>query len=118
MDKSIFQRIIDREIPATIEHETDDLIVIRDIAPNAPVHLLIIPKQPVPSVNELDESHTDILGKIFLAARDMAKKFGIDGSGYRVVTNVNADGGQTVFHLHFHLLGGTPLGRMNSERHS
>lgn len=114
MQKTIFQRIIDREIPAGIEFENDDLIVIRDIAPSAPLHLLIIPKRLIQSIDALDNSDAELIGRIHLVARDMARKFGVAESGYRIVTNCNSDGGQTVFHLHFHLLAGEPLGRMNS----
>jgi histidine triad (HIT) family protein len=114
MDKTLFQKIIDREIPSTIEYEDDRVIAIRDIQPNAPVHLLIIPKKPIPSVNDLSDDDASLIGHVFLIAKQLAKQFGIDASGYRIVTNVNADGGQTIFHLHFHLLGGEPLGRMNT----
>ncbi len=114
MERTIFERIIACEIPATIEYEDADIIAIRDIAPAAPVHVLIIPKRVITSVDALAESDTDLVGRVFLVARDLARKYGIAENGYRVVTNCNADGGQTVFHLHFHLLGGEPLGRMNS----
>lgn len=114
MEKNIFQRIIDREIPATIEYEDNEIIAIRDIAPSAPVHVLIIPKRAITSINAIAEADVEIIGRVFLVARDLAKKFGISESGYRVATNINSDGGQTVPHLHFHLLGGQPLGRMNS----
>ncbi len=118
MEKNIFQRIIDREIPATIEYEDDEIIAIRDIAPSAPIHVLIIPKRAITSINSTDESDVETIGRVFLVARDLAKSFGISESGYRVVTNINSDGGQTVPHLHFHLLGGQPLGRMNSTHAS
>lgn len=111
---TIFERIINHEIPATIEYEDAEVIAIRDIAPNAPVHILIIPKERIASVNDLNENNQAIVGKIFLVARDLAKKYGIAESGYRVVTNVNEHAGQTVFHLHFHLLGGVSLGAMNA----
>lgn len=118
MEKNIFQRIIDREIPATIEYEDNEIIAIRDIAPSAPVHVLIIPKRAITSINATAEADVEIIGRVFLVARDLAKKFGISESGYRVTTNINSDGGQTVPHLHFHLLGGQPLGRMNSAHAS
>lgn len=114
MERTIFERIIAREIPATIEYEDADIIAIRDIAPAAPVHVLIIPKRVITSVDALAESDIQLVGRVYLVARDLARKYGIAENGYRVVTNCNADGGQTVFHLHFHLLGGEPLGRMNS----
>lgn len=115
MEKNIFERIIDREIPATIEYEDDEIIAIRDIAPTAPVHLLIIPKRVITSINTVDAADVALIGRVFVVARDLASKFGISESGYRVTTNINSDGGQSVPHLHFHLLGGQPLGRMNSN---
>jgi histidine triad (HIT) family protein len=114
MSKTLFQRIIDREIPATIEFENDEIIAIRDIAPSASTHILVIPKKPIPTVNDLTEADAELVGKVYLVARDLAAKYDIDASGYRIVTNCNADAGQTVFHLHFHVLGGQQLGRMNS----
>lgn len=114
MEQTIFERIIAREIPATIEYEDADIIAIRDIAPSAAVHVLIIPKRAIPSVDALVESDAELVGRVFLVARDLARTYGIAENGYRVVTNCNEHGGQTVFHLHFHLLGGQPLGRMNS----
>lgn len=118
MEKNIFQRIIDREIPATIEYEDDEIIAIRDIAPSAPIHVLIIPKRAITSINTTVDADIETIGRVFLVARDLAKSFGISESGYRVTTNINSDGGQTVPHLHFHLLGGQPLGRMNSTHAS
>lgn len=118
MEKNIFQKIIDREIPSTIEYEDDRVLAVRDIAPSAPVHVLIIPKKHITSANEISADDADLVGHVFLVAQQLATKLGIDRSGYRIVTNVNADGGQTVFHLHFHILGGEPLGRMNSARAS
>ncbi len=114
MDMTIFERIINREIPATIEYEDHEIIAIRDIAPIAPVHILIISKRVIPSVNALSAEDSALVGRIHLVARDLAKKFSIDESGYRIVTNCNDDAGQTVSHLHFHLLGGSPLGRMST----
>jgi histidine triad (HIT) family protein len=114
MAQTIFERIIQREIPATIEYEDDEIIAIRDIAPSAQVHVLIIPKRVIASVDAVTGPDAELIGKVFIVARDLARKFGIDASGYRVVTNTNVDAGQTVPHIHFHLLGGEPLGRMNS----
>ena len=114
MEKTLFQKIIDREIPATIEYEDDRVIAIRDIQPSAELHLLVIPKKPIPTVNDLTEEDAPLVGHIYLVAQQLAEKFGVAESGYRVVSNVNKNAGQTVFHLHFHVLGGQPLGRMNS----
>lgn len=115
MEKTLFQRIIDREIPATIEYEDDNIIAIRDIAPSAETHILIIPKRVIESANNIQPTDAEVLAQVFSVAQQLAKKNGIADSGYRIVTNVNADAGQTIFHLHFHLLGGEPLGRMNSS---
>ena len=115
MERTIFERIIAREIPSTIEYEDDEIIAIRDIAPSAPLHLLIIPKRVITSVDALTGDDATLVGRVFLVARDLARKHGVAENGYRVVTNCNDHGGQTVFHLHFHLLGGEPLGRMNSK---
>lgn len=114
MSSTIFQRIIAREIPATFVYEDDRVAAIRDIAPAAPVHILIIPREPVPSVAALEEEHAALVGHIFTVARRIAETEGIATTGYRVVTNIGDDGGQTVPHLHFHLLGGRPLGAMVS----
>ena len=102
MSKTIFEKIISREIPANIHHEDDDLIVIDDINPTAPVHLLIIPKKKIETLNDLSDEDTN--------AKDMAFKLGIDQSGYRTIFNCNKDGGQTVYHIHLHLVGGRPFG--------
>lgn len=115
MQPTIFERIIAREIPSTIEYEDDRVIAIRDIAPSAPLHLLIIPKRVIRHVEDLQDADAELVGHVFMVARDLARKHGVVESGYRVVTNCNEDAGQTVFHLHFHLLAGEPLGRMNTH---
>jgi|NOAtaT_6_FD_contig_101_44070_length_7335_multi_4_in_0_out_0_7 histidine triad (HIT) family protein len=115
MQQTIFERIIAREIPSTIEFEDDRVIAIRDIAPSAPVHVLIIPKRVIRNVDDLAEQDAELIGHVFLVARDLARKYGVVDNGYRIVTNCNEHAGQTVFHLHFHLLAGEPLGRMNSR---
>lgn len=115
MEKTLFQKIIDRDIGSTIEYEDDEVIAIRDIAPSAPLHLLIITKRVIPSAHHLTQQDSELIGKVFSVAQQLATKFGVDESGYRIVTNVNTDAGQTIYHLHFHLLGGEPLGRMNSS---
>ncbi len=114
MEPTLFQRIINREIPATIEFEDDEIIAIRDIAPSAPVHILIIPKKRIENVDAMDAHDAAVVGRVFLVAKELARSKGIAESGYRVVTNCNHNGGQTVPHLHFHLLGGAALGPMNS----
>ncbi|MEX0585084.1 MAG: histidine triad nucleotide-binding protein [Pirellulales bacterium] len=108
MKKSVFQRIIDREIPAEFLYEDDQVIAIRDVNPQAPIHVLVIPKKPIPSVDALAAEDGPLVAKIWQVIRDLAKSQGLAG-GYRVVVNCGPDGGQTVDHLHFHLLGGRPM---------
>jgi histidine triad (HIT) family protein len=107
-DKTIFQRIIDKEIPAKIVHEDDQCLAFHDIAGQAPTHVLVIPKRPIESVAALADGDADVIGHIWLVIRDLAKKLELKG-GYRVVVNCGRDGGQSVDHLHFHLLGGRQL---------
>jgi histidine triad (HIT) family protein len=106
--KTIFQRIIDREVPADIVFEDDRCLAFRDISPKAPTHVLIIPKKAIPSFNDLTAADAEIVGHIMLVIRDLAGKLGLEG-GYRVVVNCGPDAGQSVDHLHFHLLGGRAL---------
>ncbi|MBL7999551.1 MAG: histidine triad nucleotide-binding protein [Candidatus Kapabacteria bacterium] len=112
MAGSIFTKIINREIPATIVYETDSIIAFRDIAPQAPVHILIVPKKEIPTVNDIQESDTSVMGELMLAAARIAAQEGIAEDGYRLIMNCNRHGGQEVYHLHCHLLGGKQLGRM------
>ena len=106
--KTIFQRIIDREIPADIVFEDDRCLAFRDIAPQAPVHVLVIPKKPITSVATTEDADTELIAHLWLVIRDLAKQLKLDG-GYRVVVNCGRDGGQSVDHLHYHLLGGRPM---------
>ncbi len=108
MAKTIFQRIIDREIPAKIEHEDEHCIVIRDIQPQAPVHLLIIPKTHIVRVSEAGEGDALVLGKLILAGKAVAAKLGL-GNGFRLVVNNGPDACESVPHLHVHLLAGRQL---------
>jgi histidine triad (HIT) family protein len=110
MSKTIFQRIIDREIPAKIAHEDEHCIAIHDISPQAPVHVLVIPKQHIARIAEAKESDKDVLGHLLLSAAAVAKKLGLEQTGFRIVINNGRDGGETVPHLHVHVLGGRPLG--------
>jgi len=107
-EKTLFSKIIDREIPAKIEHEDEDCIVIHDINPQAPVHVLIIPKKPIPRVAEMDEDDQQLIGKLMSVASMLAIKMELQ-QGFRVVINNGPFGGETVPHLHVHLLGGRPL---------
>lgn len=107
--KTIFKRIIDREIPAKIVYETDRCLAFHDVNPQAPVHVLVIPKQEIPSLADAQESDEELLGHLLLSARRVAEQLGL-ASGYRTVINCGPDGGQSVDHLHVHLLGGRSLG--------
>jgi len=109
MADTIFGRIARGEIPADIVYQDDDLVAFRDIGPQAPTHILIIPRKPIPTLNDLTPEDAPLVGKLFLAAKRIAAQEGIAEAGYRVVINCNAGAGQTVFHLHLHLLGGRPL---------
>jgi histidine triad (HIT) family protein len=106
---TIFARIIRREIPARIEHEDDLCLAFHDVAPQAPVHVLVIPKRQLPSLAEATEADSPLLGHLVAVAAVLARKLGLT-DGYRLVVNCGQDGGQTVHHLHVHLLGGRPLG--------
>lgn len=107
-DKTIFARIIDREIPADIVYEDDRALAFRDIAPQAPIHILIIPKKPIDMIENLDDADEGLVGHLVVVAKKVAAQEGLT-SGYRLVFNNGRDGGQTVFHVHLHLLGGRPL---------
>jgi diadenosine tetraphosphate (Ap4A) HIT family hydrolase len=111
---TIFDRIIRREIPADIVYEDDELIAFRDIAPQAPVHVLFVPKVDFATLNDVPEEDAVIIGRLATAAARYAKKEGFAQEGYRIVMNCNADGGQTVFQIHLHLLAGAPLGRFGT----
>ena len=109
MSKTIFQKIIDREIPAKLVHEDELCIAIHDVSPQAPVHVLIIPKKPIARVSETSTADQALLGHLLLTGAAVAKKLGLAESGYRLVINNGRDGGESVPHLHVHLLGKRPL---------
>lgn len=109
-DSCIFCRIAAGEIPAKKVFENEDVMAFWDIAPKAPVHLLVIPKRHIATVNDIVSGDFELIGRLFDAAHQAAIAAEIDQRGYRLVTNVNADGGQEVFHIHVHLLGGKRLG--------
>lgn len=113
--KSPFEKIVDRELPATIEYEDESIIAFIPLRKQAPVHILIVPKKRIPSINDLSEADQLLVGKLFLVAQKLAKKKGIDESGYRTAFNTNEDSGQSVFHLHLHLMGGKKLGPMVTQ---
>ena len=110
MSETIFHKIIDRTIPADVVYEDEHLIAFRDIAPQAPVHVLFVPKVDVATLDDLQPSQADVVGKLALAAAAYARREGFAARGYRLVMNCNGDGGQTVYQLHMHLLAGAPLG--------
>jgi histidine triad (HIT) family protein len=109
MSDCLFCRIIQKQIPATIVEETDQTLAFRDINPRAPVHVLVIPKQHIASLLELKPEHAPVLSAIHQTIQKVAKKEGVDGSGFRVTVNIGKDSGQAVSHIHYHVLGGRPL---------
>jgi len=106
---TIFNKIISKEINADIIYEDDTVLAFKDINPQAPVHILIIPKIEIATINDISINDKDLIGHIFIVATKLAKKLNIDKSGYRLVFNCNEDGGQTVYHIHMHLIGGRKL---------
>ena len=109
MAETIFAKIIRREIPAQIEYEDELCLAFHDVSPQAPTHILVIPKKPLPSLAEVTDADTPLLGHLMRVATDIATKLNLV-NGYRLVVNCGTDGGQTVNHLHIHLLGGRSLG--------
>jgi histidine triad (HIT) family protein len=109
MSKTLFTRIIEREIPADIVYEDEHVVGFRDIHPQAPVHVLFVPRRPIATLNDLDDGDAELAGRLFLAARAYARREGFAEAGYRTVINCNQDGGQTVFHIHLHLLAGRAM---------
>jgi histidine triad (HIT) family protein len=107
--ETIFSKIIRREVPATIVYQDDDVTAFLDIRPVAPTHVLIVPNTLIPTLNDATPDHQRVLGKMLLVAAQIAREQGIAQNGYRVAMNVNGDGGQEVFHIHLHLLGGRRL---------
>ena len=113
---TLFERIIAREIPADIVFQDNRVTAFRDIHPRAPVHILIVPNKPIPTSNEVADEDEALIGHLYTVARDLARREGIAESGYRLIVNCNSDGGQEVYHLHLHLLGGKPLGPMVTSK--
>ena len=109
-EQCLFCRISAGEIPSEFLYETPGVVAFRDISPQAPTHILIIPRKHIPSVAELDVGDAQVMGELFLAAQELARQEGIDESGYRMVMNAGADAGQAVFHIHMHLMGGRGMG--------
>jgi histidine triad (HIT) family protein len=113
---TLFERIASGELPADIVYKDAEITAFRDIHPRAPVHILIIPNKPIPTANDIADTDAGLIGRMFLVARDLAKKLGIAADGYRLLINCNGHGGQEVYHLHLHLIGGAPLGPMTGAR--
>ena len=112
MSETLFTKIINREIPSDIIFQDDRVTAFRDIQPQAPCHVLIIPNKPIPSINDVIQEDEALLGHLFIIARKIAEQENISEDGYRLLINCGKHGGQEVYHLHMHLLGGRPLGRM------
>lgn len=112
VEETIFSKIIRQEIPATLLYQDDLVSAFRDIQPQAPTHILIVPNKVIPTVNQVTSEDELALGRLFTVARTLAEQEGIAEDGYRLIVNCNQHGGQEVFHLHMHLLGGKPLGRL------
>lgn len=111
---TIFERIISGELPANIVHRDERVVAFRDLHPRAPTHILIVPHQPIPTTNDVSDADAGLLGHMIVVAAQIARREGIADDGYRLIINCNQHGGQEVYHLHLHLLGGKPLGPMVS----
>ena len=109
MSKTLFQRIADREIPAQLVYEDDQVIAFRDIKPGAPTHILIVPRKPIPRIAEASPEDAQVLGHMLVKAAEVAKKEGLGSTGFRLVLNNGPDAGESVPHLHCHILGGRPM---------
>ena len=109
MSDCLFCKMIAGDIPTDIVYQDDDVFAFRDINPQAPLHVLIIPKLHITTINDLEQDHSLLVGKMFLVAKEIAEKEGVSGPGYRTVMNCNAGAGQSVYHIHLHLLAGRPM---------
>jgi histidine triad (HIT) family protein len=112
VSECIFCKIAKGQIPAEKVFENEELVAFKDINPAAPTHILIVPKEHIPTLNDLHTEKISLAGRLIAAAREVAKKTGIDKSGYRTIINCNREAGQEVFHLHVHVMGGRPMGKM------
>jgi histidine triad (HIT) family protein len=109
MSDCLFCKIVDKKVPASVVHENDHVLAFRDIHPAAPTHVLVIPKKHIVGMHELTDADRGTVAEVFLAARDVAEKLGLPPTGYRVVVNNGPDAGQSVFHLHVHVIGGRAM---------
>lgn len=110
METCLFCRIVSGDMSADIVYEDDEVLAFNDVNPKAPVHILVIPREHIATLNDLDDGHASLMGKLYLAAKRIAGQQGFDGPGYRTVINCNRQAGQSVFHLHLHLLAGRLMG--------
>lgn len=110
MENCLFCKIIKGDIPSTKVYEDEEVYAFKDINPEAPVHILVVPKKHISSINEIEDEDRELIGKIFTSIKKIAKEQGVEQSGYRVVSNCGKDAGQTIMHLHFHILAGKDLG--------
>lgn len=108
-EETIFDKILDKTIPADIVYETERVLGFKDISPQAPHHILFIPKKRIPTINDIQPEDAQLVGELFLAVKDYAKTINVDKDGYRVVMNCNQHGQQTVYHIHLHFLAGRQL---------
>jgi len=113
-EETIFRKIINKEIPSDILYQDDYVTAFRDISPQAKTHILIIPNKLIATANDIEVEDEVLVGKLYTVAKQLAKQEGIAESGYRLIMNCNADGGQEVYHIHLHLLGGQRLGKLVS----
>ena len=113
---TLFEKIVAGELPAKILHQDSQVSAFRDIHPRAPTHILIVPNKPIPTADDIADEDALLIGRMFLVARDLARREGIAEGGYRLIINCRANGGQEVPHLHVHLVGGEPLGPMVTQR--
>ena len=109
MTECIFCQIAQKKINTPLLYEDDQIVIFNDLYPKAPEHKLVVPKDHIPTLNDMNEKHATLLGHMFLKAKDIAKEIGFAESGYRTIINCNSDGGQVIYHLHLHLLGGRKL---------
>ena len=109
MTETIFDKILSKEIPADIVYEDSNFLAFNDINPQAPIHILIIPKRRIPTINDITPSDSNLIGEMILIAKKIAKDKEINDDGYRLIFNCNDNGGQTVYHIHLHLIGGRKL---------
>jgi histidine triad (HIT) family protein len=109
MSDCLFCKMVKGEIKPDVVFEDDEVLAFRDVNPQAPLHVLIVPKVHIPTINDLQPEHAGLVGRLFLAARQIARDEGVDARGYRTVLNCNPEAGQSVYHLHLHMLGGRPM---------